>query len=122
MFEAHLHISGSSPHIPAFIATLTTRSEQFSNIVFNQQHRCHTWAWTAKGKRKDETGAAQETLFLYIEYRNKQNATVYLKREISAASQADEQYLLLLCQSIHLPDICAENTTTWAQSHELRIP
>ena len=113
MFEAHLptaDLSASTDHPPLF----QSGDERLIELpLYNKKHLCHTWVWTAKGKRKDQRGIPHDRLFVYVEYKNSKNTSCYLSKELKGESLIDQQFITLLAESLHLPDINASSTQRW---------
>ncbi len=77
MLEAHIY--HSSAHLPSFCL------DNYSFTFIDDNNTEHN-AWTALGKRKDKTGNAIPTVFLYIEKPSNNKGTDYKLIEIPTSS------------------------------------
>lgn len=112
MFEAHLE-----SYIPPNQSPNSHFDEQvIESVIQNQKHSASTWVWSASGKRKNTSGEAIPTLFLYIEYKDSSNASTYICKEIEKNTSVDHQYLQLLVSSLELPDVSVEKTRYWIEN------
>lgn len=108
MFEAHIYTEAANPD-----AGLHQRSVQ-PNTPANCWHtiyQCNVRYWMAEGKRQ-----TQPTLFLYIEYCNKDNSHGYKLIEIQQASLTVEDAQRVISQALLSPQLDPIKTEQWCKT------
>ena len=120
MFEAHLPTADLSAHNDHLISFHSGDERLIEIPLFNKRHQCHTWVWTAKGKRKDQKGTPHDRLFVYVEYKNRNNTSCYFSKELRGESLIDQQFITLLAESLHLPGINSSSTQQWIDQKILK--
>ncbi|SFG18068.1 hypothetical protein [Neptunomonas qingdaonensis] len=114
MFEAHQPTADLSPNSDCHQkAALPLDQQIIDQIIYNKTHHCFVRAWSSHGKQISRHGNVSATLFLYIEYKNHHDTSCYLCKELTEQSLLDNQFLVMLAESVLLKDISAPKTDAW---------
>jgi hypothetical protein len=116
MFEAHQPTADLSSSQTSHQAT-SIDEQILDQVIYSKTHDCPIRIWSSHGKRKDNLGKANTFVFLYIEYKNHQNNACYLCKELASELLLDQQFLVMLAESVLLKDISAQQTQQWLSSH-----
>ncbi|WP_293268975.1 hypothetical protein [Neptunomonas sp.] len=112
MFEAHQPTADLSS-IQSSHQDSSIDEQIVDKIIYSKTHSCPLRVWSSHGKRKDNSGNASTFLFLYIEYKNINNDSCYLCKELASELLLDQQFLVMLAESVLLKDISAKKTLLW---------
>lgn len=107
MFEAHIYSDTN-------LATEDQLSELSDNRHYQCWHanyHCNVRVWLASGKRLTDN-----QIFLYIEYRNRDNSHGYKKVEISSTSLSINKLNQIVCQQVLGENLDPIKTELWSKS------
>lgn len=104
MFEAHFSSTQSFP--------IQEKNRLFQNQAYSLYHHCPIWLWSASGKRILPDQPSQNTLFIYVEYKDKHNRARYHCITLPDQSRSQE-IIVALATQLSLPGLCRQNTQRW---------